>query len=49
MIQNDHELTVSQERITYFLDLLVLAQEQPPRGIGPGDERIPSRGGADAA
>ena len=22
MIQNDHELTVSQERITYFLDLL---------------------------
>ena len=49
MIQNDHELTVTQERITYFLDLLAPLPRAAARGIGPGDERIPSRGGADAA
>ena len=32
MIQNDHELTVTQERIAYFLDLLrACARAAAPR------------------
>jgi hypothetical protein len=41
MIPNDHELTVTRERITYLLDLLALRQEVPVMRLAPRSITVP--------